>query len=120
MPLSFGENHIDFCDLNVDECPFPGYCNTCKEVAEQMKSDDDTGPSASDFPVDELFDFEAINGFFDDDGNKIDPQDIPVPELCKLCKSYQVNNWEENLLCLMNRNDQRNNDNFICGAFDKL
>ncbi len=120
VPLSFGENHIEFCDLNEDECPFPGYCNTCKEVAEQMKFDEETGNPPLDFPVDGLFDFGEMNGLFDDDGNKIDPQDIPIPDLCKICKSYQINDWDENLLCLMNRSDQRHNDTFICGAFEKL
>jgi hypothetical protein len=40
VPLSFGESHIEFCDYNLEECPFPGYCNTCKEIAEQMKYDE--------------------------------------------------------------------------------
>ena len=41
VALSFGENHIEFCDYNEEHCPFMGYCNTCKEVAEQMKFDED-------------------------------------------------------------------------------
>ena len=120
VPLSFGDSHIEFCDMNEDECPFPGYCTTCIEVAGQMKFDEEIGLPASDFPEDELPYFEDINGFFDDDGNKIDFQDMSVPDLCKICKSYQINDWDENLLCLMNRSDQRNDTNFICGAFDLL
>jgi len=120
VPLSFGDNHIEFCDMNEDECPFPGYCNTCRDVAAQMKFDEETGHQVSDFTEDELSYFEDINGFFDDDGNKIDFHDMPIPDLCKICKSYQINDWDENLLCLMNRSDQRNDTNFICGAFDLL
>lgn len=120
VPLSFGDNHIEFCDMNDDKCPFPGYCTTCKEVAAQMKSDEETGLPASDFPEDEIPYFEDLNGFFDDDGNKIDFQDIPIPDLCRICKSYHISDWDENLLCLMNRSDQRNEPNFICGAFDLL
>jgi hypothetical protein len=41
VPLSFGENHIEFCDYDVEHCPFPGYCNSCKEVEEQMKFDEE-------------------------------------------------------------------------------
>lgn len=63
---------------------------------------------------------EEINGFYDDDGNKIDPDSVPVPSLCVICKSHQVDDWEENLLCLMNRFDQRNDDDFKCGAFEKI
>jgi len=120
VPLSFGDDHIEFCDMNEDECPFPGYCTTCKEVAAQMKYDEETGHPAFDLPFDELISIEDINGFFDDDGNKMDLHDIPVPDQCKKCKSYQVNDWDENLLCMMNRSDQRNDTNFKCGAFDKL
>ena len=39
--MSFGENHIKFCDDDEENCPFPGYCNTCKEVAEQFRHDEE-------------------------------------------------------------------------------
>lgn len=42
VALSFGENHIEFCDYEEDNCPFPGYCTTCKELAEQMKFDEES------------------------------------------------------------------------------
>ncbi|MCF8366399.1 MAG: hypothetical protein K9H16_11495 [Bacteroidales bacterium] len=29
--MSFGSVHIDFCDYEEENCPFPGYCNLCKE-----------------------------------------------------------------------------------------
>jgi len=60
-----------------------------------------------------------INGFYDDDGNKIDPLSVPVPGLCILCKSHDDTDPEENLLCLMNRFDQKGEDDFKCGAFKK-
>lgn len=41
VALSFGVNNIEFCDFNEEECPFPGYCNTCKEIEEQMKADEE-------------------------------------------------------------------------------
>ncbi len=59
------------------------------------------------------------NGFYDDDGNKINPHSVPVPGLCSLCKNYDVTDWEENLLCLMNRYDQKDEDDFKCGAYEK-
>jgi len=59
-----------------------------------------------------------INGIYDDNGNKINPALIPVPGLCILCKSYGMNDWEENLLCNLNRFDQRNYKDFKCGAYE--
>jgi hypothetical protein len=63
---------------------------------------------------------EEINGIYNDDGTKVDPQTIPLPGLCIICKKYLTDDWEENLLCLMNRNDQRNDDEFKCGAFENI
>ena len=62
---------------------------------------------------------KEINGFYDDDGNKIDPESLPVPGLCIICKKHQIDDWDENVLCTLNRLDQRNEDNFKCGAFEK-
>lgn len=63
---------------------------------------------------------EEINGFYNDDGTKIDPESVPVPGLCVICKKHRIDDWEENLLCLMNRNDQRDEPDFKCGAFEKI
>lgn len=51
--------------------------------------------------------------------NKIDPLSVPVPGLCILCKSNDDNDPDENLLCMMNRFDQKGEDDFECGAFKK-
>ena len=157
VALSFGENHIEFCSYDEEHCPFPGYCNTCKEVAEEMKFDEEKSGKIN-FKIDEnnflpspeeiekwmkdqkidtnedtkneLFPFdisendepysEDVNGFYDDDGNKIDLNSIPVPSLCIICKKHHIEDWDENLLCLMNRNDQRDEPDFKCGAFENL
>lgn len=66
------------------------------------------------------YNYEDINGFFNDDGTKIDPDSVPIPGLCVICRKYQIDDWDENLLCLMNRNDQRNDKDFKCGAFEKI
>ncbi|MBW8333470.1 MAG: UPF0158 family protein [Prolixibacteraceae bacterium] len=63
---------------------------------------------------------EGINGFYNDDGTKIDPDSVPVPGLCIICRKHQIDDWDENLLCLMNRNDQRNESDFKCGAFEMI
>lgn len=63
---------------------------------------------------------KEINGFYDDNGNKIDPESLPVPGLCIICQKHQVDDWDENVLCILNRLDQRNEDNFKCGSFEKM
>lgn len=55
VALSFGENHIEFCDYDEEHCPFPGYCNTCKEVAERMKYEEESEKSnGADFDIDNI------------------------------------------------------------------
>jgi hypothetical protein len=73
-----------------------------------------------EFDGDEELDFEEINGFYDDDGNKIDPDSVPIRSMCVICKKHHADDWEENLLCLMNRFDQRDDEDFKCGAFEKI
>lgn len=58
---------------------------------------------------------EDINGYYDDDGNKLNPDLIPKPGLCLICKLD--GDPEEEILCNLNRLDQRDEDDFKCGAF---
>ncbi len=157
VALSFGENHIEFCDYDEANCPFPGYCYTCKEVSAQMKFDEQVNqkdhytkdfnlnsilPAPSEFEawikkqgfdnddreLDDIFGVsenndpakDFVGGFFNDDGTRFDPESVAIPSLCIVCKSYYVEDPEEKFLCMMNRNDQRNDPNFICGAFKKM
>lgn len=65
--------------------------------------------------------FFLEGGIYDDDGTKVDESSIPVPNLCVICKKHLLDDWEENLLCKMNRHDQRDDlNNFQCGAFEKM
>jgi hypothetical protein len=63
---------------------------------------------------------EGINGFFNDDGTRIDPSTVPIPRLCENCQSYKSTDPEENILCILNRNDQRDEPYFKCGSFEKI
>lgn len=56
VELSFGEYHIEFCDLDKDNCPFPGYCKICDEVDKQVKYDEETGTRSGeeDLEIDDL------------------------------------------------------------------
>jgi len=59
-----------------------------------------------------------INGYFDDDGNQLNPDLIPKPGLCLTCKKDTDPN--EEILCNLNRLDQRHQDKFVCYAYEKI
>ncbi len=61
-----------------------------------------------------------IGGMFDDDGYEIRRDTIKMQPLCLTCIKNYIDDWEENLLCDMNRNDQRNEKEFKCGTYEKL
>jgi hypothetical protein len=71
----------------------------------------------SDEGVDSLKDY---NGIYDDDGNKINILDIPVPDLCLTCESFLDDDWEENVLCNLTRADKREEgEEFKCYSWRK-
>jgi len=63
---------------------------------------------------------DFLNGFYTDDGELININNIPLPGLCVVCQSNQCDDPEENFLCQMNRYDQRDEKEFKCGAYEKL
>jgi len=69
--------------------------------------------------IDEM-DPRNINGMFDDDGYEINPDSIKKPSLCLICLKNIDPDWEEELLCNLNRNDQAKEIEFKCGEFEKI
>jgi hypothetical protein len=61
-----------------------------------------------------------FNGLYNDDGTKMDIENIPLPSLCVICRYNVSGDPEDNILCLLNRNDQRDDDEFQCGKFEKI
>jgi hypothetical protein len=62
-----------------------------------------------------------IAGIFDDDGYEINPDSIKKPSLCLVCLKNIDPDWEEELLCNLNRNDQADEKKeFKCGEFEKI
>jgi hypothetical protein len=61
-----------------------------------------------------------INGIFDDDGYMVNMDSIIKPALCMSCLKNLIDDWDENLLCDMNRADQSDQKEFKCGAYEKL
>ena len=60
----------------------------------------------------------VVGGYFDDNGNRIDPDLIPLPPLCIGCRNRDADDWEEEVLCTLNRLDQAEEDEFRCDAFE--
>ncbi len=60
---------------------------------------------------------DEIDGFYDDDGSKINPELVPKPSLCVLCKKNDAEEKEE-ILCILTRNDQRGEKPFKCDAYE--
>ena len=56
--------------------------------------------------------------YYDDDGKELDPSSIPMPKMCLLCEKKDLP--EEEILCNLNRLDQKDDDVFKCGAFLSL
>jgi len=56
-------------------------------------------------------------GYFDDDGNQLNPDLIPKPGLCLTCK--KDSDPDEEILCNLNRLGHTNQDKFVCYAYEK-
>ncbi len=56
--------------------------------------------------------------YFDDDGTEINPDLIPKPDLYLICKKQD--DPKEEILCALNRIDQKNDDEFKCFAFENI
>ena len=60
---------------------------------------------------------EEISGFFDDDGNKLNPNFQPKPSICLSCKSNETEDEFEEVLCNLTRFDQVGEQEFKCFAY---
>ena len=69
--------------------------------------------------IDEM-DTTKIAGIFNDDGYEIKSDLIKKPSLCLTCLKNHDPGPEDDILCNLNRYDQRNSDNFICHAYEKI
>lgn len=54
--------------------------------------------------------------YFDDEGNIINPDLIPIPSLCVCC--IFRNDPDEEILCTLNRIGQKDELIFICDSYD--
>lgn len=59
--------------------------------------------------------FDKPIRFYDDDGTKVDLDLRPKPDLCISCSKDEDPSQEH--LCAMNRFDQQDEDDFVCGEY---
>lgn len=59
-----------------------------------------------------------MDGYFDDDGNELNLDLLPKPNLCLSCKKNEDPN--EEILCNLNRLDQRDESEFKCFAYEQI
>jgi hypothetical protein len=59
---------------------------------------------------------EVNGGYFTDDGEEINPDLIPKPGLCTMCR--KDDDAKEEILCNLNRMDQRGDKDFKCFAYE--
>jgi hypothetical protein len=62
---------------------------------------------------------DIIDGIYDDDGTKINPELIPKPSLCETCFKDVIQDEMERNLCLLNRYDQMGEKEFTCYAYEQ-
>lgn len=62
---------------------------------------------------------DKIAGIFDDDGYEILPEFVKKPGLCLTCIYDDVDIPEEQVLCLLTRNDQKDEQEFTCYQYKK-
>jgi hypothetical protein len=60
-----------------------------------------------------------INGMFDDDGYEIRRDTIKMQPLCLTCIKNNSDDWEDDVLCNLNRFGQRTSDIFECHEYQK-
>ncbi len=61
-------------------------------------------------------DDNRIMGYFDDDGTEVNPDLFQKPHLCLSCK--KDDDPSEEILCNLNRLDQRDEPEFKCFAYE--
>ena len=69
--------------------------------------------------IDEM-DPGKISGIFDDDGYEIRRDTIKMQPLCLTCVKNSSDDWEDDILCNLNRADNKNDSEFKCYSYKKL
>ncbi|GEM_PF-2474100 len=58
-----------------------------------------------------------LGGYFDQEGNRLDPDSVPRPGLCICCADNDSVDSGKEILCNLTRLEQRDEPEFRCGSF---
>lgn len=129
VPLTYGANHIELCNYDQDECPFPDYCNSCEEIKAELEADKERDKNTEEpfeFEIDDLLpSVEELRNFFGDaaeDDGRLTHDMLPIPGLCLVCQKYQLEQKQddENLSCKRIRHIQQGKNQFECDDFETV
>lgn len=59
---------------------------------------------------------DEFSGYYDDDGNKLNPDLVPKPPLCLSCKKYE--DLAEEILCTLLQLGYKKDEEFICYDYE--
>jgi hypothetical protein len=60
---------------------------------------------------------QVASGYYNDDGTELNDDLVPKPGLCLTCRKDNAGGKEE-ILCVLTRNDQKDDGDFECGAYE--
>ncbi len=64
-----------------------------------------------------IFEEDEVSGYYNDDGEKLNPNLISKPDLCTTCRKDEEGGGEE-VLCNLTRLDQAGEKEFTCYAYE--
>lgn len=65
-----GENHLEFCDYDETNCPFPGYCNICSQInkfKDKENEEDEEDEEFTNMKYDPLTDSDEMDDIEDNE-----------------------------------------------------
>ncbi len=89
--MNDGIVHLEFCNYDPDDCPFPGYCDECDMMNSDIEADNtDAGHMFSDLPADDehiASHFDQIEGDFYQQNGVTDPEGF-IPGIHNYCDRW--------------------------------
>ena len=74
------------------------------------------GAARGDMETVVMGDVDGRPGYYDDDGNELNPDLVAKPSLCVSCA--KDGDLGEEMLCVLNRLGQQDEPDFECGAYE--
>lgn len=119
--MNSGHSHIEFCDYDKENCPFPGFCELCMKNDEDQVPENEFNVKANDLRGDEETideDFKQIEKEYYHDSDMTDEEGF-IPgihnycdrwcERCEFTDKCRVFAMEEEMMEMLNKNKEEKN-----------